>query len=257
MPEGPVSKQVETPSQQTNPSQPQDVASQPFSAPMGMVPAPTNQSTTKPRQMPADGGPDLGPSGGDGAEGGEGGEGDSSAPNPTDSGPSVSPVQARRKIALRVMQVMDDIVTSNPSLPQHEAYTLAKATVEQFGLVREAWNALEYGNRPDVPDSDLTVMLKGIRPGRAVDKLLNQTPVKRLLPNGEQAPVEEAAGAGLPAGPQDTPHGIPAGGVEHAVGEGLEHGHPFGLKAPLSMPKGPLLEEAAGAAARALPLLMV
>jgi hypothetical protein len=255
MPEGPVSKQVETPSQQTNPSQPQDVASQPFSAPMGLVPAPTNQSTTKPRQMPGDsgsGGPGLDPSGGDGAEGGEG---DSSAPA-GDSGPSVSPVQARRKIALRVMQVMDDIVASNPALPQHEAYTLAKTTVEQFGLVREAWNALDYGDRGPVPDSDLTVQLKNIRPGRAVDRLLNQTPVERMPPRPGQTPGEEAAG-GLPTGPQDTPHGVPAGGVEHAVGEGLEHGHPFGLKAPLNLPKGPLLEEAAGAAARALPLLMV
>lgn len=193
---------------------------QSFEQVQGPGPAPTNQSTTKPRQMPGgSGGPSVP---GDGADAfmdpASNGSDTADAEPPAEDKP---PFQAsRRALPYRLADIMADISESNPGLGRREAYLLAKRVVDEYPLTKQAdgegpqvWNPLDFGDRDKVPDAKWTKDLRNIEIGRKPPRQKahdDQTLQERGL--------ELAKGPGLPEGVQDVlngtvvePRGLPEG----------------------------------------------
>ena len=155
MPAGPVSQAAEDSVTQTNVPQ-QVQGPQSFDQFAGPGPASTNQTTTKPRQMPGDGGgPGMDPaSNGADVESGEPTqESDGADPKP--------PTQAAKHGSYLLADLMADIRRANPGLAERDTFHLAKRVIDEYPLTKQAetWSPLSFGNRGRVPDGPLTMML--------------------------------------------------------------------------------------------------
>lgn len=154
MPDGPMNPGIRPPAAITPPQQPQ-----PFEQFAGPGPVPTNQTTTKPRQMPGGGQPGLGedttmdPE----SNGSDVGDGQPPADPP-------APVQAVKHSAYVMADIMGDITEANPGIEERTAYLLAKRVLDEFPMTKQAdtWNPLNFGNRGQVPDGPITHMVKNM-----------------------------------------------------------------------------------------------
>ena len=149
---------------------------------MGPGPVPTNQATTKPRQMPG------GSGGGEGfdpmSNGTDTATDDDTAPTGDDGG---EPKQASRHGAYVLSDIMTEIMATNPALGAQGAFHLAKRVLDEYPLTKQAegWNPLEFGHRGKVPDGPIT---------RSLHKQVKKTPVPANSPSRLQETVQPTHG---------------------------------------------------------------
>lgn len=165
----PVAPSADEPPTPTGPSLP-------YAMPMGMGMTDPNQMTTKPRQMPGDGG-----SGEGGPPGEEGPPDEESSPTdpPIEQGnqspppPSGGGVQAKRLHAASILAMMRTARRENPDLGQRDAYNLAKAALVAYPIVvtaeGQSWDGLDFGNREPVADGPIAKAMQEL-PSLPFDK---------------------------------------------------------------------------------------
>jgi hypothetical protein len=178
----------------------------PFIPPMGMGQTDPNQVTTKPRQMPGDGGgnDNGGPPGVDedqsmdpamnGAEGGPGSPA-STAPNQPQA------VQAIRLHAATVLKMMRTVRTENPELTQRQAYDLAREAIKRYPITVAAdlgMDGINFGDRAPVGDGPITKKIKNWKPGGNGQGIPGKVLTDTIDGGSDAAPA--AAGAGEAAG---------------------------------------------------------
>ncbi len=161
-------------------------------------PVPTNQSTTKPRQTPGDGGgaPQPG-SGADStmnpaANGSDvppddsttdlGGAGEAAQPKP--------PVQAKHSSYV-LADIMTDIVEGNPGLGERQAFLLAKRVLDEYPVTKQAdaMNPLSFGDRGRVGDGPITRSIGRPKP-KPKAKPGERVPVPAESPSRHQDTVQ-------------------------------------------------------------------
>jgi hypothetical protein len=140
----------------------------PYAVPPGMGQVDPNQATTKPRQMPGDGG------GGNDNGGPPGVDEDQSMPPSQDADqgapagppPGNSTTQAVRNHAAAVLAMMRLARRENPALTQGQAYGLAKSALKIYpiNVTGVGERGLDFGNRPNVPDGPFTKTWKNWTP---------------------------------------------------------------------------------------------
>lgn len=199
-----------------NPNVPQQPM--PFEQFAGPGPAPTNQTTTKPRQAPGDGAGSQPGMGGDVAMDPASNGSDVGEPEPPkDQGP---PVQAARRDPYLMVDIMADVTEANPGLDQRMAYLLAKRVVDEFPLTKQAegWNPLAFGNRAALPPMDLPLLR------------VKKDPVPKESPSRQQRTVQ----------PEHARTLGPGTGGDVIEGEVIDH-EPKGIEGPKprKMTKGP------------------
>ena len=129
------------------------------------LPVPSNQVTTKPRQMPSGGGPGGAP--GDAPVGQGFGDGPEAA-SVENAQPKMPDIRSTsRHVSYTMSDVMADILEENPSLGSRQAYLLAKRVIDEFDLVKTSSdpdNPLAYGDRGKVQDGPITDRLNRGKP---------------------------------------------------------------------------------------------
>lgn len=190
------------------------------SVPAGGLPVPSNQVTTKPRQMPGQGSGDNPRAGQVGSE--ESGGLDF---NPESTGADTAPEEiqpkARKHSAYILSDIMAEVLADNPGLDSHQAYLISKRAVEEYGLDKEAsevWNPLAYGDRPGEPDGPL---LEGVG-----WKKKHPSGVPHSSPSSQQQTAQpEHAERVLGEAPAGYPKAAPAGLPTSAPKVGPDTGH--------------------------------